>query len=163
MRYLLLISLLWVSSCTTNSRVTPVSPPPLFGDYTSGNVKSNLNQHTQNPIVVLLTAYDCYDCVKNVSMVAKYILKHSNGEPTNVDILTLIIDDDPDRLSPDWLLREIFGFQDHEFTLKTFCPQAYVPCTLISIPSKGIVFHKNGLVSMREILEHTGEWEYESN
>ena len=164
MRYLLPLFITLVSCCTTNSRVAPVTPPPLAGEFTKDGSTSNLNKYTKKPLVVMLSAYECPDCTKNTTMVAKYILKYGDGSiPTNVDIITLIIDDDPDGLSPDWLLREIFGYQDDDFTLRTFCREPYVPCTLISIPSKGITFHKNGLVSMREILEHTGEWKYESN
>ena len=112
------------------------------------------------PVVLIFSQDTCIICGQEAAALRDSLKKQFS--PTKIHLLTVLVGANPDDAS-DWKQsHRVFwdvAVDGRGELFKRYCSQLTVPCSIVQVPGKGIVFRHNGAVEFKDFLTLTGPWE----
>lgn len=128
----------------------------------------SLEQFKDKPLVLFLATDMCITCSEEAKAFKAHV-NQRNLKLSNVDVLTILVGSyyedadywqvgvpgDEGHKVP-WKV----GYQpgDNGTLIRQYCKEETTPCTVVTMPGKGVVLAKTGMVEPAEIERLTGEW-----
>ena len=173
----LLIVILGLAECGVNIPVTvkpprntqanPVDSKPesvtlLEGQWVATDHSTiDLTQFRSKATILVFAQDTCSVCRKE-SLAIRASLADPTAAPNRVNLFTVLVGS-PLEDAEDWKgslkIPWKVGADAKSDLFRKFCVTPTVPCLLVQLPERGIVFVKNGEVSLSELTTLTGPWE----
>lgn len=129
---------------------------------TPDNARINLADDEGLPTVLVFSTDACLVC-RHEAKAFRDSLADSTVAPTKIKLYSVLVGAIPEDAT-DWKddleLPWTVGLDDAANTLyEKYCGGSQVPCTIVHVPSRGIVLSRIGEVTVAEIQALTGPWE----
>jgi cytochrome oxidase Cu insertion factor (SCO1/SenC/PrrC family) len=169
MRYLFIINLVFILvSCgvhldsvlkSPNKQVEELSNTLSFTVPSTKGTILDISDYLDKPTLIMFAQDTCETCGHETEMIVAKL--NELGGSRNVNIITILVGTTLDDAL--WW-EELFevswpvGFDHKAELFQNYCPERTVPCSIIVLPMKGIVYRGHGEISFEKISYYTGPW-----
>lgn len=120
-----------------------------------------LNSTPTRARVLIFSQDTCTVCAEEAKAISKELHK-IGGSSKSVEFATVLVGLGDILDGKDWVEKNgviwPVVYQPGDSTFIQYCPEKKTPCTLIDKPQEGIVFYRNGKVTVEDIKTITGDW-----
>lgn len=120
-----------------------------------------MSSFSDQPTLIMFAQDTCETCGHETDMIVSELRSFGGYVNSDINIITILVGTILDDAL--WW-EELFevswpvGLDDNGTFFQKYCPERTVPCSLIYLPSKGIVYRGHGEISVEEITTYTGPW-----
>lgn len=145
-------------------KATPpvVVTPESGATYLTGRLSTlDLDSLRDRPLVLVFASDTCDICLAEAEEF-RDSLKVAANPPTKVTLVTAMVgavSDDALVWKEDNRIPWTVAIDENLDLFKQYCGGSTVPCTLVQLPGKGIVFRQIGAVHVKDLQKLTGPWE----